>query len=133
MLQNKEIINSKKINIHDSVFKGMFFDYDEKKVHIKVVNVGSESKTYSIEFFNVIGFEMVSCDFWGKSPHVFDWSALKEENQHLIKSLFQEQQNNNYQYSRITDKTKFLETFFTFTSGDRLRIACEFIIFEEST
>lgn len=128
---NKDIINTSTINIHDSIFINMTYHYFEKKIDFIAKNDQNMKKTYHLEFFNVIGYEMISCEFWGKSPYIFDWEVKKAQDQALIAKLTKEQKVQNYPYSRLKNDTKYFESTITFTSGDRLTIACEYICFNE--
>ncbi len=126
------------IYIHDSIFYKMEFNYQSREKNIRVeleTPYISGGKRYNIDFYNVIGFDMVSCDFWGKSPHILDWEPMKSDRKVLIKRLFEEQfSDKNYNASKLANRKEsdFIETLFTFTSGDRLRIACEYIVIENT-
>lgn len=128
---NKDIINTSTIYIHDSVFINMTYNYFEKKIDFKSQNDQNITKIYHLEFFNVIGYEMISCEFWGKSPYIFDWEVKKKEDQALIAKLVKEQNDHHYPYSCFSNDTKYFESVITFTSGNKLTIACEYIYFSE--
>ena len=123
---NGEVAFLTNFNIHDHIFNSMQFDYREKNIYIEITATGSSNQKYTIEFRNVIGFDMVSCDFWGKSPHILSFEFIKPSNYRLIKTLLEEK-NNNYFCSNLSKNKTFIETVFVFTSGDKLTIACEHI------
>lgn len=125
------LLNTSSANLHDSIFKLMTFDYAEKCLYIEVVSDNSNDRKRVIKFINVIGFNMVSCDFWGKSPHILDWSVHLTQDQSIIKKLIEEKECYHYRFSRLEDEQTYLESVILFTSGDRLTIACEQIELED--
>lgn len=128
---NHGIENTREANIHDSIVLTIQYDYYHNTILFESKDDWGRNVIYSLLFNNVIGFEMMSCDFWGKSPHVFDWGCEEKTDQYLINRLFAEKNTHNYMYSRLEDKDKYIEAVIDFTSGDKLRVACEYIIFEE--
>ena len=124
---NGEVVFLTSLNMHDHIFNGIQFDYGEKKIYAEITATGSSNQKYAIEFINVIGFEMVSCDFWGKSPHILDFEFIKPHEHRLLKKLLEEGKNNNYFCSNLYRNKTYIETVLVFASGDRLTIACECI------
>ena len=126
---NGEIINSKDVNIHDYIFDTLLFIRDEKKIHLslKPENPYVE-KRYSVDFIDVIGYEMTCCDFWGRSPYIFDFECVEEQEQTVIPKLFDTKEATDFPYCFLKNKNDYIETVITFTSGDHLRIACESIL-----
>lgn len=122
-----EIINSKEVYIHDSILDKFCFNRSEKKLHLTILK-DIDNKAYSIDFLNVIGFEMTSCDFWGASPYIFDFEYVEYNEQIIIPKLFNKNNNNDGSFCTLSDREKYIETVITFTSGDQLRVACESII-----
>lgn len=118
---NCKIINSKKNYIHDAIFDDVVFNYQKKVLYVSIQN-----KSKIIEFYNVIGFNMTACDYWGEDPFVFDWEY--NDNFHLVEDLFVKKESNS-NHSRLNNKEDFIETIITLSSGDKLIIACEYIIF----
>ena len=118
------------VYIHDFLFEDMQYNYIQNKITIRLINETSPERKEIIEFYNVIGFDMVACDFWGTSPYVLDWESIEKENQKLVKKFLAEKQNNNYEYARICAESEYVESIITFISGDRLTIACEYILYE---
>ena len=84
------------VYIHDFLFEDMQYNYIQNKITIRLINETSPERKEIIEFYNVIGFDMVACDFWGTSPYVLDWESIEKENQKLVKKFLAEKQNNNY-------------------------------------
>ena len=126
---NGDIINSKEVYIHDNILDLLTFIRAEKKIHLSILkNIELPDTKFSIDFYNVIGFEMSSCDFWGYSPYILDFQYLKQEKNTLIPKFFEKKKNNNYQFCTLKEQEKYFETLFTFSSGDTLLIACETMI-----
>lgn len=125
-ISNGELINSKKIYIHDDVFEELCFHRMKKKLHLSIYNE-SKKKRRSIVFLNVIGFEMTSCDFWGSSPHILDFEYVEPKDHTLIPKLFDKNDSNFSRYLP-NDLEKYIETTITLTSGDQLIVACENIM-----
>lgn len=128
---NQEIINTRDVYVHDSIFVDMTFDYHEKKFYFNSKKNNPSGKIYSIIFFNVIEIDMVWCDFWGESHYILDWESVKVENQKLIKKLFTEKNDNNYSNSRLSTEREYMESIITFKSGDHITIACEYVDYKE--
>lgn len=126
---NGDIINSNEVCIHDNILDLLTFIRAEKKIHLSILkNTELADTKFSIDFFNVIGFEMSSCDFWGYSPHILDFEYLKQEQNTLIPKFFEMKKSNNYQFCTLKEQEKYFEILFTFSSGDTLLIACETMI-----
>lgn len=122
---NYKFINSKDIYIHDTILMDIVFDYNKKNLFIITI-----VPSHALRFHNVIGFEMTSCDFWQKSSRILDWE-IETDNFVLIDKLFKQKEDNNEYTPRLNNKEDFIESIITLTSGDTLRIACEYIIFDE--
>lgn len=118
-------INSKDVYVHDDILEDILFKRSEKKLFISLFKQGTNKKV-SIEFQNVIGFEMTNCNFWGESPYILDFEYIKNSECVLIPKLFK-QKNENAAFCKLEDESKYIETVITFISGDKLRIACESI------
>ena len=121
------IINSfegEKINsdvcIHDCIFNKMDFDYNSKIIYVFL----SEPDVV-IVYYNVIGFFSKTCDFWGKSPHVFAWKYITKDNSKIIKELITENESHNYMSCKLKDDKSYIESVIITASGDKLQIACE--------
>ncbi len=121
------IINSfegEKINsdvyIHDCIFNKMEFDYNSKTIYVFL-----SEPDFVIVFYNVIGFFSKTCDFWGKSPHVFGWDYIPKDESKIIKELIEENKTYNYESCKLEDYKSYIESVIITTSGDKLQIACE--------
>ena len=126
---NGNIINSKEVYINDDILEEFTFNRAEKKLHLSIVKEEKfNSVRFSIDFLNVIGFEMTSCDFWGRSPHILDFEYVEKDNTTIIPKLFEMKNNNDYPFCALDIQEKYIETIITFISGDRLIIACKSII-----
>lgn len=67
---NGQVINSRDVYIHDDIFERMIFHRDKKILHLSLAKIWPVEYKYSIDFFQVIGFEMTSCNFWGADFHL---------------------------------------------------------------
>lgn len=123
---NGQIINSRNVYIHDDIFKSMVFHRDEKILHLSLAKIWPVECEYSIDFFQVIGFEMTSCDFWGADSRILDFEYVS--NGILIPKLFSKQEHST---CLLKGQKDYIETVLTFISGDTLRIACEQLMIEE--
>lgn len=122
---NGEIINTKKVYIHDDVLLSLDFCRQEKEMNLKFIRY-NDSKKYIMRFSNVIGFTMTACDFWGASECILDFEYISLNKRILIPEL----QKKHLSISNLSNNTLYdscMETLFTFSSGDQLRIACETI------
>ncbi len=72
--RNKEIIGSKEIHIHDAVFTGFNYDYENNIIAFEVIEYYYK-KHFKFKFCNVFGFEMLSCDFWGHFLRIYSWNT----------------------------------------------------------
>lgn len=72
---------------------------------------------------------MTSCVFWGASPYILDFEFLEPKDNAFIIKLFEQKDRNNYSCCRLCDPEKYIETVITFSSGDKLVVACENIVF----
>ena len=126
---NGNIINSKEVYIHDDILEEFTFNRAEKKLHLSIVKEEKfNSVRFSIDFLNVIGFEMTSCDFWDRSPRILDFEYVEKDNAIIISKVFEMKNSNDYPFCTLDIQEEYIETIITFISGDRLTIACKSII-----
>ncbi len=123
--KNTYIINSE-MHFHDYIFNEFKYDYEYNTIKT-VLQSYLEGKFVRIEFFNVIGFNMISCDFWGRSPRISSIAVLEKDEYTLIPKLYEEKIKKEYIFSRLKKQDDYFEIFIEFISGDRLIIACEYI------
>lgn len=133
-VNNGKIINSKEVYLHDDFLDDMRFNFLEKKLHLSVLYFRDRSHRYSVDFLDVIGFEMSSCDFWGGSLRILDFEYVPPESQVLVPRLFNKKQEGgeSFAFCKMKSRENYLETLMTFASGDQLRVACENIIYLKS-
>ena len=129
---NKGIIDSKDIYVHDAVFTGFNYDYEKNIIEFEAIEYYYK-KHFKFKFCNVLGFEMLSCDFWGRSLRILDWQSANFTKSEIVPKFLKlnNDDKNIYNCSRLKDN-KYFETLFTFISGDTLTIVCEYIEFEEN-
>lgn len=124
---NGEVINTRDVYIHDDILLELKFDRIKRNLTLNFQNYANDF-TYVIEFLNVIGFEMTSCDFWGASECALGFEYVPKDERVLVPKL-QEEWTNLPNSLDIPSYEDSIETLLTFGSGDRLRIACETINF----
>lgn len=113
--ENGKIINTKEVYLHDSIVETIVFDRLNKMLKVKV----ELSDINELAFYDVAGFEMTACDYWGKSPHVCDFEWVKDKK--LLPKLLENE------YADKSMGKDMIEVLFTFISGDTLRIVCKYI------
>lgn len=128
---NGRILDSKDVYIHDDVFNELRFEYSKKKIYISITKKGIQGKEFIIEFVNVVGFELTSCDFWGISPYILDFEYVEHSDRTVLPKLFKKKNDISNSNCSLTAIGNYIESVITFKSGDQLIIACEYIIFEE--
>ncbi len=119
---NKQDINS--IYVHDFVFNGFLYDYNDRRVLFECENLYLKKKL-SFSFNNVILFDMQSCDFWHGGNRFYDIIVIDRSMK--IKSLAkeQEQQGVSIKNSYIDKFISYISISFILVSGDVLNITCE--------
>ncbi len=130
--QNGRMINSKDFYIHDDVLLCMEYDRLSKKLKLKMEKHPTGSgKYYYINFNDVVGFYMTSCDFWLSGECVFDFEYVNPEERVLIPQLESKWKEIPYNYYGKRTYEDFIEVMFTFSSGDELCIACGEIVMQD--
>lgn len=122
---NQNEINN--IYIHDSVFKGFSYDYENRKVSFSCENLWLEKK-FTFNFNNVIYIDMQSCLFWICGCQIL--CTFTKENSEKLKQLYNVKNEKNYDYTALDD-AKFISVCFSLNSGDELEILCETMEFDE--
>lgn len=126
-IYNANIINTKHVNIHDFIFEKLEFIYSEKNIYITLSTFDSEKQSTIIVFCNVVGINMVSCDFWGRSLHVLDWEFVDGNKKWLTNNLYETKECHKYVNSTLDKPENYIETIMTLSSGDVLTIVCQYI------
>lgn len=67
---NLHLLNTTEVHVHDDIYVGLQYDYESNRLLVRLLSEDEETKK-TITFYNVIGYNMLACDFWGRSPHVF--------------------------------------------------------------
>ena len=124
---NCRIIDTKGIlSLHDFVLSTLQFDRINKKMQLQLKKTIMSDEIYLVEFINVIGFQMSACDFWGASECILDFEHIPPKEQVIIPDVEIQWNKSPYPFDKPS-YANHIETLFTFTSGDHLRIACEYI------
>ena len=129
---NATIINSKSIYIHDDKLSLLQFDRDKNILTMVLKQIWPIKFEYTIEFINVIGFEMTSCDFWGRSECILDFEYVEFEKQTIIPKLAKKWLSVEKDKDNAWLLENQFETIITFSSGDTLIISCEHIQFNKA-
>lgn len=128
---NGKLLDSKDFNFHDDILDQLLFNRDKQEMNLFIIKEEYKNKKYIIRFCGVIGFEMTSCDFWGKSPHILDFEYIEHNSRIVIPKLYNIKNNSQINpMCKLTDDSKYIETTITFASGDKLIVACEYIALE---
>ncbi len=99
---NGNIINSKEVYIHDDILEEFNFNRAEKKLHLSIIKEEKfNSIRFLIDFLNVIGFEMTSCDFGDRSPRILDFEYVEKDNAIIISKLFEMKNSNDYPFCTL--------------------------------
>ena len=131
-LHNAEVINTKKVYLHDGILTNMVFNRASKCLTLEIEFEKEEQNVVRMDLLNVACFEMTACDFWGPSPHILDFEYMKEGECLLIPKLKRELEEIKENIMLKHNFKKLIETRMTFTSGDRLTIVCEEILMQYS-
>lgn len=123
--KNKFIIDAD-ISLHDAVLEKFNYDCINNKVSIELDDSEWRSRKVSLAFSNVLYFEMLSMDLWGKSPYIYDWE-LVDINENVMNLC-----NDKFENPGSKNIDKCFQTAFTLSSGNKLNIICEYIDFTES-
>ncbi len=135
---NAKILNLGEIYIHDDILTELKFNRMEKKLTLLNLKYGTltgplEGDEYTVEFLNVIGFKMTACDFWGPSRRIFSFDLVPEYDLKIIPKMFEIRDDTDkggeFSCCTLGNRDNYIEVMITFISGDRLRIACETIVF----
>lgn len=125
--QNKNVIEEN-ISIHDALFEGFTYNYDNKCIHL-CVNEYHNGIKFNMNFVNVYGMEMFSYDAWGPGYNIMEWILVDSSEDRFMRCLLSSSEA--YSFTRLISKDKLLGTSFTLNSGDTLTIVCEYIEFSE--
>ena len=117
------------IYIHDSIFKGYFYDYEKREIELYCEYIYSEEEIDEIKFVfhNVIMNQLQSCCLWGTGIHVL--VVYYDENNILLEEAKQQVEEAKRKWGRVTfiddEKMEYLPIVFEMNSGDILMIVCE--------
>lgn len=123
-VKNGSMINSNMVNVHDFILENFTFN---RQINELVLTLFDEENNlqHIMRFAGVIGFEISACNYWGKSPYILDFEYVEPGDQKIVGKLFAKNKKGYHPFCELKDISGYLETMFTFTSGDQLCIACE--------
>ena len=121
---NCKIINTREINLHDDVLETFQFDRIQRKITFNLSRILDGEHLRTLCFYDVIGFEISSCDFWGASECIYHFQYIEPNERVVIPNLIKKWQTKVKTVPNIT-YDDYIETLFIFSSGDEFRIACK--------
>ena len=128
VFENKEMLKSEKIYLHNSYFKQINYN-DENKILYVICQDYNNNKIKTIHFYNVIYFEMQNGYYWGKMDgRIINWEL--EEGKYGLNRLKQLYQENNGDLSEL-NKLKYIDSVFLSCEGNKFTIVCEEIEYNE--
>ena len=128
---NGKLINFNNI-MHDKIIKQFVYDYKTSTLKLLFMDDINIIIFYSIDFYNVVGLDMTSCDFWGRSPHVDYFGYVEHDERKLLPKLYEEKnQTNTSSNCRLDCNKNYLEILLSFISGNIITIACEYMEFKK--
>ncbi len=124
---NKSIIKTD-VYVHDSVFEGMNYNYENREINMKCDNAYLKKKFF-FHFYDVIYFEIQSCEFWCPGPNINDWIIPDQELKLEELQAIQKAHSSDYDCSRLTENTEYWSSYFLLSSGDTILIICKEVDF----
>lgn len=115
-------------NLHDAVCEKWTFDYQNKALMLFFQS--DDGRKHRMIYHDVYAHQMVSCDFWGPSPHIYGFEAVEKQSGYLYSQLVQTITRGNYGEAFIGELADSIETEMQFISGDVLRVLCKSISVE---
>ena len=125
---NAQLINKKVFTLHDDILVSLYFYRDSKKLLLNCLKSCDANRSYTICFFEVVGLQMSSCDFWGASECILDFEYI-DTSPILIPILLDKWAKTPVLASTPT-YSDVIEVLLTMSSGDTFRIACKSIEFK---
>lgn len=110
--------------VHDKQCYAVYFAYESKTLLLLLLGEREEDASLEIRFYDVLGYEMTSCDFWGPSPHVFGWSLVPDNERTLLPRFLSKAQEHDFDQTSLQRNQEYMEIEVQFTSGDTLTVLC---------
>ncbi len=132
---NGNLLNVHNFSLHDALLMEIQFDISENALYVLAKAYESPFSNLEIHYHNVIGLEGITCDVWSVSLDsltIFSLDYMTPSESDLIKRIFSEYNSDNIKQSRLITPESYIETVLTCTSGNRWRIACEYIEINET-
>lgn len=123
-IKNASIINKKDVYLHDDLFLYLHFARKEKVLGMQFKTKVSEEE-YLIRFIDVIGFQSSSCEYWGGESYVLDFEYIEPKQQTLLPLIIDKWNKDSATLFGPFPEDIYIETLFTFSSGDCFRICCK--------
>lgn len=114
--------------IHDRKCEYCHFNYESKEMDIQLSSeIGDKHDVIHLKFSNVYCYEMIACDFWAPSPHVFDGTIISNRSGMLYQRVMKEIKANDYIFARLENNAECIEVQIQYSSGDLLTILCDMV------
>lgn len=111
--------------LHDAVCEKWTFDYGRKELALFFQS--DDGEKHRMIYRGVYAHQMVSCDFWGPSPHIYGLEELEKQSGVLYKQLIETAAGEE---SFINELADGVETKLQFISGDVLHVLCKSVSIE---
>ena len=143
---NADLINTKRIYLHDSKIMHTECFLEERKIVISIYPDKLYSNIIKMTFNNVVGTKTTLFEVFGMcSGEIIDFYLLKGDEARLTNELYEDSEREKARitsyndkgekiesehYSNIDDREGLIEVEFFLVSADRLTIVCESIEIE---
>ena len=129
---NKEIINTRAVYIHDSIFTGFIYDYRNRQLDFTCENFYYKVR-HTFVFKNVVLINMQSCSFWHSGRNILDMSSKNDSSQLEELIELQNQHQDLFQGSYLDRGIPYIIVEILINSGDTLQIVCESIDYNKES
>ncbi|HIW51152.1 MAG TPA: hypothetical protein IAA10_09410 [Candidatus Blautia intestinavium] len=125
----KEIQN---LYLHDSLFKGFTYDYEERKLSLSIMNE-EESKKIVLTFSDILFLKMEAYGLWGKGVERINSMWLEEKSDYMNKAqkLLAEEKEKYPECYEHAPAINYFQINLQVLSGDEISIICESMDWEE--
>lgn len=125
----KEIQN---LYLHDSLFKGFTYDYEERKLSLSIMNE-EESGKIVLTFNDILFLKMEAYGLWGKRVERINGIWLEEKSDYMNKAqkLLAEEKEKYPKCYEHAPAINYFQINLQIISGDEISIICESMDWEE--
>lgn len=130
-----EAFRAHEFHFHDDYIHKLEFNQGTRKLHLSIRKYTQEEIWVSLDFEDVIAFEITACNFWGydswsweECPRIMGIAYLEPEECVLIPRIKEKLGTNETRFCPLKDIDTYMETETLFATGDKLRIVCRRIV-----